>query len=66
MSRSAHAPSASVVEMALGTAALRGELRHTDHGSSTRTVQFTEVAVTVPIELETSEFGASVSLVWRF
>ena len=54
------------LEMALGTAAVRGEVRHTDHGSSTRTVPFTEVAVTVPVELETSEFGAGVSLVWRF
>ena len=54
------------LEMALGTAALRGEVRHTDHGTSTRTVSFSEVAVTVPVELETSEFGAGVSLVWRF
>ena len=54
------------LEMALGTAAVRGEIRHTDHGSSTRTVPFTEVAVTVPVELATSEFGAGVSLVLRF
>lgn len=53
------------LEVALGPAALRGEVRHTDHGSSTRTVQFTDVAVTVPVELATSEFGAGVSLVWR-
>ena len=54
------------LEMAMGTAAVRGEIRHTDHGSSTRTVPFTEVAVIVPVELATSEFGAGVSLVWRF
>lgn len=54
------------VEKALGSAAVRGEVRHTDHGSSTRTVPFTEVAVTVPVELATSEFGVGVSLVWWF
>ena len=53
------------VEKALGSAAVRGEVRHTDHGSSTRTVPFTEVAVTVPVELATSEFGVGVSLIWR-
>ena len=53
------------VEKALGSAAVRGEVRHTDHGSSTRTVPFTEVAVTVPVELATSEFGVGVSLTWR-
>ena len=53
------------VEKALGSAAVRGEVRHTDHGSSTRTVPFTEVGVTVPVELATSEFGVGVSLIWR-
>ncbi len=28
-------------------------------------VPFPEVAVTVPVELETSEFGVGVSLIWR-
>lgn len=53
------------LEKAFGGAAIRGELRYTDHGNSTRTVDFSEVAVTVPVELATSEFGAGVSLIWR-
>ncbi|MDE0225393.1 MAG: outer membrane beta-barrel protein [Gammaproteobacteria bacterium] len=53
------------LEKAFGGAAIRGEFRYTDHGSSTRTVPFTEVAVTVPVELATSEFGAGISLIWR-
>ena len=53
------------IEKSLGSVSIRGEVRHTDHGSSTRTVPFPEVAVTVPVELETSEFGAGVSLIWR-
>lgn len=53
------------LEKTLGKAAIRGELRHTDHGSSTRIVPFPDVAVTVPVELATSEFGVGVSLVWR-
>ena len=43
----------------------RGELRYTDHGSSKRTVRFEEVAVIVPVELESGEIGVGVSVVWR-
>ena len=53
------------IEKSLGGFSIRGEVRQTDHGSSTRTVAFSEVAVTVPVELETSEFGVGVSLIWR-
>ena len=42
------------LEKAFGGAAIRGEFRYTDHGSSTRTVPFTDVAVTVPVELATT------------
>ena len=53
------------LEKSLGGFSIRGELRHTDHGSSKRTVSFTDVAVTVPVELETSELGVGVSLILR-
>ena len=53
------------IEKAFGGAAIRGEARYTDHGSSTRTVPFTDVGVTVPVELTTSEFSLGASLIWR-
>lgn len=53
------------LEKSLGPLGLRGELRYTDHGSSDRTVRFDDVAVTVPVELESGEIGLGVSLVWR-
>ena len=53
------------VEKSLGPIGIRGELRYTDHGSSKRTVAFDEVAVTVPVDLESGEIGVGVSLVWR-
>ena len=53
------------LERSLGPVALRGELRYTDHGSSKRTVRFDDVAVTVPVDLESGELGLGVSLIWR-
>ena len=37
------------LEKKLGSIAIRGELRYADHDSSTRTVPFDDVAVTVPM-----------------
>ena len=53
------------VEKTLGSIAIRGEFRYADHGSSKRTVRFDEVAVTVPVELATSEIGVGFGLIWR-
>ena len=53
------------LEKSLGPVGLRGELRYTDHGSSKRTVRFDDVAVTVPVDLESGEIGLGVSLIWR-
>lgn len=52
-------------EKALGSIALRGEVRYADHGSSERTVPFNEVAVTVPVELAAGEVGLGLGLIWR-
>ena len=46
-------------------AAFSGAVRFTDHGGSNRTVQFDEVAVTVPVDLESGEVGVGVGLLWR-
>ncbi len=53
------------IEKSFGSLGLRGEVRYTDHGNSKRTVPFEEVAVTVPVDLESGEIGVGVSLVWR-
>lgn len=53
------------VEKELGSIGIRGEVRYSNHGESTRTVPFDEVAVVVPVELSAGEFGAGVALVWR-
>ena len=53
------------VEKELGSIGIRGEVRYTNHGESTRTVPFDEVAVVVPVELSAGEFGAGVALIWR-
>ncbi len=53
------------LEKNFGSLGIRGELRYTDHGSSKRTVRFEEVAVIVPVELESGEVGVGVSVVWR-
>ena len=53
------------VEKSFGSIGLRAELRYADHGSSTRTVDFSEVAVTVPVDIATGEVGLGLGLIWR-
>ena len=53
------------LEKKLGSIATRGELRYADHDSSTRTVPFDDVAVTVPMELTSGGIGLGVGLIWR-
>lgn len=50
----------------LGRAAIRGEVRYTDYGSSERVVPYDDLAITVPLVLEADGVGASVSLLWYF
>ena len=53
------------VEKSLGPIGIRGELRYTEHGDSKRTVNFDDVAVTVPVNIESDEIGVGLSLIWR-
>lgn len=53
------------VEKSFGSIGIRAELRYADHGSSTRTVDFDEVAVTVPVDIATGEVGLGLGLIWR-
>ena len=54
------------LENKLGPAAIRGELRYTDHGSAERVIPFDDVAVRVPIALEAGEVSLRVGLLWYF
>ena len=54
------------LEKRLGRAAIRGEVRYTDYGSSERVVPYDDLAITVPLALEADGVGASLSLLWYF
>lgn len=54
------------LEKRLGRAAIRGEVRYTDYGSSAWVVPYDDLAITVPLALEADGVGASVSLLWYF
>lgn len=53
------------LEKTFASLSLRGQLRYVDHGTSERVVRFDQVAVVVPVTLETRELGVSVGLIWR-
>ncbi len=53
------------LEKSFASLSLRGQLRYVDHGTSERVVRFDQVAVTVPVTLETREIGVGVGLLWR-
>ena len=53
------------LEKMLGKLGIRAEVRYTDHGESSRTVPFEDVAVVVPVTLSTSELGIGLGLIWR-
>ena len=54
------------LEKRLGHLPIRGEVRYTDHGGSSRIVPDDELAITVPLAFEADGVGALASLLWHF